>query len=239
MKKQNAEKLIKQEKLMEILGEIFKAPFQLLEKLTEYNDVFAIGKGPSEFTIEQEPPIKMDERSEIIPIDGYLGMYDPQLREITIFNKGIRNASEIIDCIPDDLTYIVRLHEWSHALIHIGLDKDGRLKAVRDDTYWIDLLEKLTSIFLSIETTLHEHLAQLLTYHALSELYQDAEHEEAKDVISRIMTTFQELNKRQPPEYIVDDYLEVAKARIIESISLLKREWLKGSFEAWSTVVKW
>jgi len=96
-----------------------------------------------------------------------------------------------------------------------------------------------TEAFSSIETRLHEHLAQLLTYNSLRMLRTEARHKESRAALSRIIRVFGELNKHQPPDYVIDDYLELSTNWLIESIQLLKKEWLKGSFEAWKTVVKW
>jgi len=70
-------------------------------------------------------------------------------------------------------------------------------------------------------------------------LLKSVKHDEAKKVINRIIETFRDLNRHQPPEYLVDDYLDVSHNRIIKSVDLLKKGWLKGVFLAWSTVIKW
>jgi hypothetical protein len=227
------------DKGIDILADVFRIPFQVLEKLTKYEYQFVTSKFPTEVLSDDEPPKKLEEKTEIIPIDEYLGLYEPNKTRITIFNKGIKNASNIIKCNPEHLKYIVKLHEWSHALVHIGLREDDRLRALKEDSYWEGRLKQSTQVYESIETKLHEHIAQLLAYYSLNLLHDDAKHDEAKEVISRIIETFRELNKHQPREYVVDDYLEMPQGRVIESVSLLKKEWLKGVFDAWSTVMKW
>jgi len=222
-----------------ILSEIIKPPYEILNKLTKYQYQFLIGKEPTESETKEEPPRELDEKAEIIPIDEYLGRYEPKMRKITIFDKGIDNASRIIRCDPKYLKYIVRLHEWSHALIHIGLGENDRLKALDEDSYWEECLKQSNQIYVSIEAKLHEHLAQLLTYHSLNLLREDAKHKEAKEVINRIIETFLELNTRQPSEYVVDDYLGVPQDRVIQSVGMLKKVWLKGVFDAWNIIMKW
>lgn len=227
------------EKGIYVAEEIFHAPYQVVEEVTKYEFHFVTGKFPREHTSDKAPPREVEEKTEIIPIDECLGLYEPRKTTITIFNKGIKNASKIIGCNPEHLKYIVRLHEWSHALIHVGLPQDDKLKVFEENGYWEVCLKRSTKIYKSIEAKLHEHLAQLLTYLSLKLLYDKAKYDESKTVINHRIEVFRELNKRQPREYMVDDYLEVPHNRILESVSLLKKGWLKGVFEAWATVMKW
>jgi|GEM_PF-3457289 len=246
MKEEEWDKMIDEEKAkwmtekgIDIATEVLRIPFQVLQKVINYQYVFVISKFPKEVPSNEEPPRKLGKGGEIIPIDEYLGLYEPKKMKITIFNKGIENAGNIIKCNPHHLRYIVKLHEYSHALIHIGFSEDDRLRILKDENYWDEQFSRTTQIYISIEDRLHEHLAQLLTHHSLILIREDARYDEAKEALNRMIETFFELNKHQPPEYRVDNYLEVPKHRIIESISLLKKGWLKGVFDAWSTIIKW
>lgn len=226
-------------KFVDILSEVTKPPCQILLKLIHYRYQFAIGKTLMESETDADPPKRIGPKVDVIPIDEYLGMYDYRKRKITIFKKGIEEASRTIECKPTHLNYVVRLHEWVHALVHIGLSESDRLQVLKDDGYWPECLKRATQIYLAFEDRLHEHLAQLLVYHSLNLLWKDAQHQESKEVIKRIIDTFQVLNKHQPPEYVVDDYLQVPCERVVESLKLLKIGWLKGIFEAWDTVIRW
>jgi hypothetical protein len=142
MKKEEFDKMTEEEKAkwmaekgIDIVGEVFEIPFQVLQEITNYQYEFVIGKFPEDASSDEEPPRKLEKKGEIIPIDEYLGLYEPKKTKITIFNKGIENASTIIKCNPEHLRYIVKLHEWAHALIHIGLRDDDRLKVLKDDGY--------------------------------------------------------------------------------------------------------
>jgi len=220
------------------LAEIHKHPSALLESLADLEYVFVNDGSPDEIHSDDEPATKPDKMGDIIPIDKYLGLYEPDKRQITIYNKSIETASKIISRNSKHLRYVVRLHEWSHAFIHISFSKSDNQQILIDKSNWEKLLENATQIYASIDDELHEHLAQLLTYHALNKLLRDAEHDKSKEAIEHIIEVFQELNRRQPPQYMVDDYLNVPKTRIIKSIILLKKGWLKGKFEAWDTVIK-
>jgi len=224
---------------IEILGEVFRSPYQVIHKLVNYEYEFVIGKFPKEVFSDETPPRELGERTEIIPIDECLGLYEPKKTKITIFNRGIEDASKLIKCNPEHLKYIVRLHEWSHALVHIGFCESKRLAVLKDENLWDKELAEATKIYTSIEDKLHEHIAQLLTYHSLTLISQDAEHEESRKILNNIIKIFLELNKRQPPYYRIDEYLDVPRNRIIQSITLLKKGWLKGVFDGWKTVIKW
>ncbi len=227
-------------RIIDVLSEVVKAPYQVLQSLVSYQYRFV--KLPEVLHSNDNPPIEIREKAEVIPIDQYLGLYEPEKTKITIFNKGIERASRIINCKPEVLKQIVKLHEWSHALIHIGFEETQSVDVVRmlsDEKYWKEWLRNSTQIYLSIDKRLHEHLAQLLTYYSLNTILKNARCAEAKRIINCIINTFLELNKRQPPEYKVDNYFNVPQSRVIKSISLLKKGWIKGVFEAWSTVIKW
>lgn len=240
MKKEDVERMIKEnpEKFLEILSDLQKLPNQLLESSVRYRFQFSIDKMPKESFNNGEPPKRIREDAEIIPIDEYLGLYEPVKIQITIFNKGVERAAEIIKCKLNHLTYVVRLHEWSHGLVHVGLSKDDMAKVSRDNNYLNEQFRIMNHVFRSIDDRLHEHLAQLLTYQSLNTLHKEARNEESREVIRRISDTFKDLRRRQPPEYQVEDYLGVTQAQLIKSITMLRNQWLKGVFEAWDMIMK-
>jgi len=246
MRRVDWDKMTKEEKVewmiergIYIFAEVLRPPYQVIEKVVNYEYEFVISKFPKEVISDETPPKELDERTDIIPIDEYLGLYEPEKTKITIFNSGIEDASKLIKCNSEYLKYIIRLHEWSHALVHIGFSKNKGLAILKDNNLWDKELAEATKIYTSIEDRLHEHIAQLLTYHSLILIRQDAKYEESREILNNMIKNFLELNKRQPPHYRVDEYLDVPRSRIIQSISLLKKGWLKGVFNAWKTVIKW
>ncbi|MFW6196773.1 MAG: hypothetical protein ACOC5D_05495 [Thermoplasmatota archaeon] len=223
-----------------MLDRIPKPPEILLKKIGLNPPAY--GTYPNYLETDDKPPKAIDDRTEIFPIDECLGLYKPDEREIIIFNKGIDKASEIIDCNPLYLKYIVKIHEWSHALIHLGLNLDERNKMNRDDNYREERLKNLTSVYKSFGTKLDEHLAQLLTHYSLQQLENDSTSKDGRKMIGAYKETFKKLNKHQPSKYRIGDFLEaegVTQDRVIESIRLLRKGWLKGIFDAWSIVIKW
>jgi len=203
MKKGDWDKMTEEEKAkwmiekgIDILAEALRPPYQVIHKLVNYEYEFVISKFPKEVISDETPPKELGERTEIIPIDGYLGLYEPKETKITIFNSSIEDASKLIKCNPEHLKYIVRLHEWSHALVHIGFSKSKRLAILKDDNLWSKELAEATKIYTSIEDRLHEHIAQLLTYHSLTLIRQDAKYEESREILNNIIKIFLELNNR-------------------------------------------
>jgi hypothetical protein len=226
------------ERVLEILSDIQKLPYQLIERSVDYGYQFALGKMPKETFSDDEPPKKLREDEETIPIDGYLGLYESEKIQITIFKKGIERAVRILKCKLEHLTYVVRLHEWSHALVHIGVPEGDRSKVFKDLSHWEEQLPHMTEIFRSIDYRLHEHLAQLLTYQSLNTLIKEARSDESREVINKILNAFKDLSRRQPPEYQVGDYLGATQSQLITSMTLLRNQWLKGVFEAWDMIMK-
>jgi hypothetical protein len=223
------------ERYLNILAQVVRAPKRILEELTNYRFPEPL---PGYRKSDNDPPMVIRESTETIPIDEYLGLYEPKKRKITIFEKGIDKASRLIDCRRNDLRYIVELHEFSHAIVHLGIAKD-EVTASRLPGSLKEYLSRATRIYMLIDKKLHEHLAQLLAYHGLGFLADQANDKEARDAIDRLIATFHKLSARQPAEYRVDGRIGVPRGRVLESLRILKKGWLKGSFEAWSTVVCW
>lgn len=216
------------------INDVHVFPWDALTGLTKYQFI----KNPTEDQSNDDPPKIVADKAEIIPIDEFLGLYRPLEHKITIFNKGIEAASNIIKCNSDDLRYVVRLHEWAHALIHLGSEDDVASKARTDNDYMQDCIKQADRIYDSIEKRLHEQLAQLLTYHSLKMLSKNAKGDRGKEINSERIRVFKELNKRQPMEYIVDKYLDMSHERFIESIRFIKKDWLKGTFEPWDRIMR-
>jgi len=224
---------------MDAIADIRKPPSQLLELVLQGLFSFSMNHFPKEVSSEDDPPLKLREGSEIIPIDEYLGLYISDRQEIIIYLKGIQAASDILRVNPEHLKIIVRLHEWAHAIIHLGVSEDDRLDILKDDSYWPVFFGESTDLFKQIDPELHELLAQALTLYCLQNLKADAKTDDGKKALNRIESTFHVLATRQPPEYQIDDLLDKPKERIIKSIGLLRNRWLVGKAEPWRTIVSW
>jgi hypothetical protein len=225
-------------RLLEAMAQVAVPPFQIVEREVNHEWQFAIPHFPSEIESDEEPPIRLGDRVDMIPIDRVLGLYTPATQQITIFHKGILRVADILKVREHDLTFVVQLHEWAHALVHVGLTEADRLRVTRDDSLWPSCLKEATALFEGLDPYLHERLAQLLTFHGLRSMHTAATAQEAKAALERIAETFTKLTQRAPNEYQIDDYVQVSKRRIVQSIRLLKNRSLIG-FSAWDTVVRW
>ncbi len=210
----------------------------IIQGAVNYHWTFPIGQGPSVITSDADPPRRISDRSEIIAIDDSLGRYDSSTREITIFNKGIEQAASILNASSWDLALIVRLHEWAHALLHLGLEGSYHAEILRDESRWTEQVARMNAWFNSLSPKFHEILAQLLTREGLRWLKDEATIPDAQLEIDRIADVFVRLMRRQQPEYHIHAYDDVQRNRIINSIRLLKGGGLVG-FDAWETTVKW
>lgn len=224
-------------RIVDIMSEVIKAPHQLVEGEMPLRK-FLITQFPSESTSHDEPPVRISKKTEQIPIDGVLGTYDPIKRAITIYEKGIGDVSALLQVKVDDLKYVVRIHEWAHAIVHLGFLADERIKLLRDDSNWMDAQERATLWFQKLEPALHEKLAQMLTFYVLRSLEEDARLEESKLVIRRIRTVFDRLTARAPSEYQISHLVLAPRSRLPEGVELLKSNTLLG-LQAWEKVMTW
>jgi len=223
---------------LDAVSQVLQPPFQIIQSAVDHQWIFAIGHTPSEIVSDDDPPIRLTDQSDEIAIDGVLGLYNPGKQEITIFRKGVSRAAEILKVSPDDLQLIVRLHEWAHALLHLGLDKADHMSVLRDESSWAERVDRLNAWFNALDTNLHESLAQLLTREGLQCLKDKATVPDAQVMIDRIADVFRQLMRRAPSAYRIEKYDRVLKNRVIGSIRLLKSGGLVGT-DAWETVVKW
>ncbi len=225
-------------RLLNVLADVKKPPFQVVQDVVDHKWMFAVGHCPLELRSDEEPPLRLDERAELIPIDGFLGIYTPERQEIKIFSQGIEQAAKRLNLRQQDITLIVRLHEWAHALLHLGLPEEERLRITQDETLWPGTLAAATAAFQSLEHGLLERLAQLVVYHGLQSQSSSATAPEAQAVLRRITAAFEQLMQHAPMEYRIGKYTSVSRQKVVTSIGLLKSGGLAG-LTAWDTVITW
>ena len=223
---------------LDVFAEVRRQPFHIIQAAVDHQWIFADGHMPSETFSEADPPIRLTDVTDGITIDGLLGLYNPSTQEITIFRKGISHVAEILKVSPKDLTQVVRLHEWAHALLHLGLEKADRMSVPGDESRWAERLARLNIWFNALDANLHESLAQLLTREGLRWLREKATIPEAQAKIDQIEAVFKQLMRRAPSAYRIDKYDSAPKNRVIGSVRLLKSGGLTGA-DAWDTVVRW
>ena len=208
-------------------------PDLLLPKVTDDYWYFEDISGPT----NEEPPEIVTDTTEPITIDRYLGLYLPERQEIKIFDENIQIVSRKLSCEPEVLQYVVRYHEQAHAIIHLGVNQQDRTRALADQDFRRQRLGELTSRFVKIDEDLGEHLAQLLTYHALLEVGNKLHELSLKSRFDSLLDVFEQLMNYQPAHYRVRPYLEVPRQRIVNTISLIKKGYLVGKLDPWLTII--
>jgi hypothetical protein len=224
---------------VDVMTDVYRNPQHLLQDQLQNTYFFAVTHGPAEDRTEDDPPVEPREDAEIIPIDECLGHYSPDRQRITIFQKGIRQVSNIFQVDSLHLEYIVRMHELAHALFHLGVTQDDNQRIWKEGSYWTSFLRDSTSVYMEIESGLHERLAQILTLHCVQDLKKNARTDEGKKILERIEGTFHRLASCQPPEYQIRDLVDVPRSRICKSVSLLRSRSLVGQVDPWKTILLW
>jgi hypothetical protein len=148
---------------------------------------WGVASMPDYVESDDEPPMILPPDAEI-PIDGYLGRYEVQKRRIEIFMKAVTATAERLNCKPEVLLSVVRVHEYAHAILHLGLDGTGR--------------QCDTAVYLSIEEVVHETVAQILTARVIKARVADTTDEQAKAAWRHIQSVvFPDLEGRQSALY--------------------------------------
>jgi hypothetical protein len=225
-------------RLLDVASEVRRLPFEVIQGAFNYELTFGDRPFPSEKISKKNPPISLTDRTEEIVIDGTLGFYDSTTKTITIFSKAINRAAEILGVSAIDLTQIVRLHEYAHALLHLGVDKAARRSLMPGDSLSAEHVDRMDSWFKALDPNLHEALAQLLVREGLRWLKDKATIPDAQASIDRLQEVFRRLMQRAPSAYQIDKFDSIEKGRIFGGIRLLKNGGLVGA-DAWETVVTW
>lgn len=173
-------------------------PGLLLQRLS-HNSISSFG--PIESYSDKTPTRSpKDVAHDLYPIDVLYGCYDPTARQIQIFTKAIERDKALYNSTFDDLLNIVRLHEYAHAFVHLGI-REGRFNDVlflqnsNGLTNWTKFLEQRLDVFNRIDNASHEFLAQALTVACIFSC--DEPHR------GRLETVFHNLEQRQPSHYHV------------------------------------
>lgn len=177
-------------------------PGSLLQRLS-HNSTTSFGpiESYSDRTPTQSPK---DAAHDLYPIDVLYGCYDPTARQIQIFTKAIERDRALYHSTFHDLLNIVRLHEYAHAFVHLGI-RDGHfydvlsLQNSHGLTDWAKFSEQRLDVFNRIDNASHEFLAQALTLACIFSC--DEPHR------GRLKAVFHNLEQRQPPQYHIPQEL--------------------------------
>jgi len=159
---------------------------------------------PMEVYSDDQPTFapQSPEQEHWVPIDILLGCYSSKSRIITIFHKNIvQFATAKFNCIPADLELIVRLHEYAHALIHLGLFWKDEPSLIRSyppgkESDWKSFLRTRSVAFRSLPAEVHEFLAQAVCWITIGMLEPLSHRDELQELFITLM-------ERQPPHYVL------------------------------------
>ena len=146
------------------------------------------------------------------PIDVLYGSYDPARRCVDIYIENIRRDASLFGEFADVLQ-VVRLHEYAHATVHLGIRLDQAIDVLdgigpTGYTDWNIFLDGRGPAFAEIDVASQEYLAQAITVAALAALPDNLQSE-------RLRTTFDALEGRQPPHYVLPDDIK-ASAHVVD-----------------------
>lgn len=154
---------------------------------------------PTEYFSREMPVWQPDpaDHDDLRPIDVLYGCYEPTSREIKVFVNRIEQDAPIYGAEARELCDVVRIQEYCHAVVHLGIRADDVHERLRewgpgDRTEWSDFVTSRTSWFLAVDPKTHEFLAQALAYAALQRL---------NDWEGRFRKIFDALEAKQPARY--------------------------------------
>lgn len=176
-------------------------PAVLIQHLTKH--VFRPA-APVEFYSQDRPLLPPNFDEGLVPIDILLGRYFPSDMRIEIYIRNIEHyAKSTFNCEVNNLEHIVRLHEYAHALVHIGITHEKDYEILSDvqktgKTEWASFLQEWTGEYNTFDKYVHEQLAQLITLLLVRNL-------EPIGTAQRLEGLFVTLMEKQPNEYILNE----------------------------------
>ena len=155
--------------------------------------------------------------AEYLPIDVLYGTYDPKTRVIEIYVNRIGQDAKRFGAEFEELLSIVRLHEYVHALVHLGVPAEtatASLSAFSCDQKGDrrTFFDERTGRFLAVDERSHEFIAQAVTYACLSTFGGSGS--------ERMLEIFDRLEKAQPPHYRVPQSVKDGISRVDWSLVL-------------------
>ena len=140
---------------------------------------------PDEVESDEEPEPTANE--EELSTDT-LGRYSAETKTVTLFRKRLQECSEKLGVRVDLLREVVRLHEYGHAIFHVGFAADSTRMSLRG--------------YKRIDLTVHETIAQLLTVRGIALGTANANNSRVRDAWQEIAAdVFPKLEAVSPKIY--------------------------------------
>jgi len=88
----------------------------------------------------------------VLPIDVLYGNYNPKSHHLEIYVNSLERHKDLYKSSFDDFIFMVRAHEFAHALVHLGLRHETRDSVLydvnaTDSTNWRTFFEKRRKAF--------------------------------------------------------------------------------------------
>jgi hypothetical protein len=173
----------------------------LVERTTQ-NAMLSLG--PFEVFSNQRPTHASSKAEGLAPIDALYGIYKPKDLEITIFVENIKADADRFRLPYADFLSIVRLHEYAHAIVHLGIDCGELIQnGIGNRTYWDSFRKMRDEAFAGLDRPSHEFLAQAITLACLAS-------DNSETAFQGTIGTFDEIEDRQPMIYRLSKKLKHA-----------------------------
>jgi hypothetical protein len=178
---------------LEIIAEVYTSP---RNDVAQSSDRYFRGPHDAiEIESNDDPPTIRNQngrwRDTKPDFDGLLGLYEFKKKRITIFKKGILWVANENEWEPGRLEKLVRLHEWAHAVHHLGsFDKSGSINT-----------RALNESFHKASDDLKEQIAQLATLVSLKASAEKARYDKSKEYHQRLQDMFFSLMSQQSDKY--------------------------------------
>jgi hypothetical protein len=166
---------------------------------------------------DETPPAILDEKEDILlDYDGLLGLYEMGPPRITIYKKAIESVANKRGYFPEHLKHLVDIHEWGHALHHLG-----SFEPASDEEF---MNSRNAERYRATSDELKEQIAQLATLLTVRESAQRVRSEEAKTFYEELENMFFDLMSRQSAKYKLPDFVRgFTVTRLREKLQLLFR----------------
>jgi hypothetical protein len=157
---------------------------------------------PKEVFSQDLPQYQPNSRErDLAPIDILYGAYSAETLVARTFIRRIELDADRYGSRADDLMNVVRIHEYAHAVVHLGIDQQDTKDCLsrfgpEGITDWDSFRVERQQAYRNLEPEVHEFLAQAITWVSVckrcAEIGSDS-----------LLETFVGLEQYQPAEYIL------------------------------------
>ena len=206
------------------LSEVLVAPNYLLQVHVGRSFFRGSNNTVTEVASRDDPPLLAQRNGRWVDLkpdfESLLGVYEAETRRIMLFDKGIGWLANERDWEPNRLRLIVRLHEWSHTLHHLGAPKQHTAKGMAVPRGFAERNAR----FRAAPDDLKEQIAQFGTLVALRGQAAGVRHPRARATLEDIERIFFELMDTQSRRYrLPDEVRSMPLDRLKAKLALLLR----------------